>query len=105
MSEVIEYKGEKFDEIVASEIPCMVDFWAPWCGPCRMIAPVIEEIAREMKGNMKVVKVNVDDYPELAERFGIMSIPTLLFFKNGEIKGKIVGAVPKREILKKLNEI
>jgi thioredoxin 1 len=105
MGEVTEYKGEKFEDIVSSEIPHIVDFWAPWCGPCRMIAPVLEEIANEMKGKIKILKVNVDEYPELAQKFGIMSIPTLLFFKRGELKGKIIGAVPKKEILKKINEL
>lgn len=105
MGEIIEFKGEKFEEIVASETPSIVDFWAPWCGPCRMIAPVLEEIAEEMKGSIKILKVNVDDYPGIAQKFGIMSIPTLLFFKNGENRGKIIGAVPKKEILKKIKEL
>jgi len=105
MGEINEYKGEKFDEIISSETPYIVDFWAPWCGPCRMIAPILEEIANEMKESIKILKVNVDEYPELAQRFGIMSIPTLLFFKKGEIKGKIIGAVPKKEILKKIKEL
>ena len=105
MGEISEYKGEKFDEIISSEIPYIVDFWAPWCGPCRMIAPILEEIANEMEESIKILKVNVDEYPDLAQRFGIMSIPTLLFFKKGEIKGKIIGAVPKKEILKKIKEL
>lgn len=105
MSEAIEFKGSGFEEIVSSDVPVIVDFWAPWCGPCRMIAPVLEEVLKEMGGLIKLLKVNVDEYPELAQRFGIMSIPTLLFFKKGEVKDKIIGAVPKKVIIDKLKRI
>lgn len=82
-------------EVIASEIPVLVDFWATWCGPCRMIAPAVEEIAEEYEGRLKVGKINVDDEPELASRYGIMSIPTILIFKNGEVANQSIGYVPK----------
>ena len=89
-------------EVLKSDLPVLVDFWAEWCGPCRMIAPIIEEIANETAGKLKVGKVNVDDAQELAASFNIMSIPTLLVFKNGEPVDQIVGALPKDALLAKL---
>ncbi len=86
-------------EVLKSDKPVLVDFWASWCGPCRMLAPVIEEIAEEADG-FAVGKVNVDDEPELARRYGIMSIPTLIVFKDGEVLSKSTGVMPKASILK-----
>ena len=86
-------------EVLKSDIPVLVDFWAVWCGPCQMLAPTIEELAREYEGRVKVGKVNVDEQPELARQFGIMSIPTMIVFKNGEKVNQLVGAVPKESIL------
>ena len=95
--------AENFDELVVkSEKPVLVDFWAPWCGPCRMVSPIVDEIAEE-RGDIVVGKVNVDEQPELAMRFSVMSIPTLLVFKNGELANKAVGARPKDELLKLLD--
>ena len=86
------------EEVLNSDKPVLIDFWASWCGPCRMIAPAIEEIAEE-RTDIKVGKVNVDDEPELATQFGIMSIPTLVVMKDGEIVNKLVGVRPKNQIL------
>ena len=94
-----------FDGVVTSERPVVIDFWALWCGPCRVIAPVLEEIASELGDRVTIGKVNVDEQPELASRFGIQSIPQLLFFKDGAEKDRVVGAVPKREILKRLESL
>ncbi len=85
-------------EILESEQPCLVDFWAPWCGPCQMIAGIIEEIAQEYQGRLKVCKLNVDEAQQRASEHGIMSIPTLMLFKNGKIADKVIGAVPKQAI-------
>ena len=80
----------------------LVDFWAPWCGPCRMVGPLVEEIAKDYQGKAKVGKLNTDDAPDIASRFGIRSIPTLLFFKNGAVVQQLVGAYPKSKITEKL---
>lgn len=82
----------------------LVDFWAPWCGPCRFVGPIIEEIADEYDGKVKTGKLNVDENPEVAGKYGIMSIPTMLIFKNGEVVDQIVGAVPKGQITSKLDQ-
>ncbi len=90
--------NESFEnEVLNSDIPVVVDFWASWCGPCRMVAPVIEELAREYSGKAKVGKVNVDEEAELAVKYGIVSIPTVLIFKNGEVMEKLVGAQSQDE--------
>ncbi|HZS34560.1 MAG TPA: thioredoxin [Methylomirabilota bacterium] len=91
--------GERnFAEIVAATPRLVVDFWAPWCGPCRMIAPMLDEIARAEAGRVVIAKVNVDEEPGLAQRFGIQGIPTLLLFKDGQVVDTIVGAVPRPEL-------
>ena len=87
------------EEVLGSPIPVLLDFWASWCGPCRMLAPVVAEIAEELDGKVKVGKVNVDEEEELAMRFGIMSIPTVMVFKNGEVTNTSVGYCPKEELL------
>ncbi len=93
---VIILTKENFDEVVGnSETLCLVDFWADWCGPCRMLGPVIDELAHDYEGKVKVCKVNIDEQAELAMRFKIMTIPTVLLMKNGEMVDRSVGAVPK----------
>ncbi len=99
-----QFTDGNFDqEVLKSDIPVLVDFWAEWCGPCRMVGPIVEEIARDMEGKVSVGKLNVDENPEIPSKYGIRSIPTLMIFKNGELVDKIVGAVPKASITGKLN--
>ena len=92
-----------FDELLQSEKLVIVDFWATWCGPCRMLSPLLDEVEAEMEDKVEVVKVNVDDADDIAMRFRIMSIPTLLFFKNGEMVDRSVGAMPKSALVDKIN--
>ncbi|MEL6557760.1 MAG: thioredoxin [Bacteroidota bacterium] len=103
MGKAIEITDSNFDEIISSDKPVLVDFWAEWCGPCRMVGPIVEEIAGEYDGKAVVGKVDVDTNPEISAKFGIRSIPTLLIFKGGEIVDKQIGAVPKHALTAKLD--
>lgn len=85
-------------EVLESETPVLVDFWAPWCGPCRMVAPVVEEIAQERSGDLKVVKLNIDENQQTAINYDVMSIPTLIVFNHGQVAKKVIGAYPKRKL-------
>jgi thioredoxin 1 len=105
MSEVPAVTDTTFkDEVLDSAAPVLVDFWAPWCGPCRMVAPVVEEIAEQFKDTVKVVKLNTDENPNIASQYGIRSIPTLMIFKGGQKVDMVVGAVPKTTLANTLTK-
>lgn len=101
-----EVNASNFDsEVLKSNLPVLVDFWAPWCGPCRMVAPVVEAAATDLKDKMKVVKLNTDDSPQIAAQYQIMGIPTLMFFSAGKMVDRITGFLPKDELIKKANAV
>lgn len=104
MADYIDFNTESFDAAIKSGV-VLVDFWASWCGPCKMMAPNVEQIATEYQGKAIVGKVNVDEYPELCERYGIMSIPTILVFKDGELKERLVGYRLKMQIAEVLDKL
>jgi thioredoxin 1 len=105
MSAAAEVTDKSFEqEVLKSDVLVLVDFWAPWCGPCRMVAPVVEEIAGQYEGQIKVVKLNTDDNPQVASQYGIRSIPTLMIFKDGQKVDMVVGAVPKTTLANTLEK-
>jgi thioredoxin 1 len=106
MSEkIVTLSDATFDEHVkSSDVPVLVDFWAEWCGPCKMISPVLEEIAEEQAGKLQIGKLNIDDNLEVTRRFDVMSIPTLILFKNGEPEVRLIGAKPKGQLLQEIAE-
>jgi thioredoxin 1 len=102
-SKPVPVTDKTFDEeVLKSPTPVLVDFWATWCAPCKMIAPVLEEIAREKDGTLKIVKLDVDENPETAQKYGVMSIPTLLVFKGGREVNRLIGYMPKNQILQRI---
>ena len=106
MKHIIEINEANFEaEVLQSNQPVLVDFWAQWCGPCKMLAPLLEEIAVEQNGSAKVVKVNVDENPTLAQRYNIQSIPTLLYFAGGEVRDRTIGVPSKQSIISKLEKL
>ncbi len=103
---LVEFTDENFTaEVEQHQGVTLVDFWAPWCGPCRMVGPIVEEIAGDYAGKVKVGKLNTDDAPQTAAKFGIRSIPTLIIFKNGEVADQLVGALPKDQITAKIDAV
>ena len=106
MSETIEFTDSNFEEeVLKSDKPCLVDFWAEWCGPCRMVGPIVEEIAKDYAEKLKVGKLNVDQNGQTAAKYGIMSIPSLLIFHQGKVVEQIVGAAPKKQFVEKIDKI
>jgi len=106
MASEMEFTDANFDaEVLKASQPVLVDFWAPWCGPCRMIAPIVAEISKEYAGKLKVGKLNTDDNQSVAVRYGVMSIPTVMIFKNGEMVARIVGAQPKQALTGKIDAV
>lgn len=102
----LEVTDQSFEtEVLNADVPVLVDFWAAWCGPCRMVAPIVEELAEEFKGKIKVAKVDVDNNSEAPVKYGIRNIPTLLFFKKGELVDKVVGVQPKQALAEKLQAL
>jgi thioredoxin 1 len=105
MGKPVEIEETKFDEsVLKASLPVLVDFWAPWCGPCRMVAPVVEELATEYDGKVSFVKINVDNNQKVAAQYGVMSIPTLILFKDGKPVANVVGFRPKAELKKSLDK-
>jgi len=105
MSAVHEVSDDTFSGFITGDQPVLIDFWAAWCGPCKMLSPVVEELAGDLTGKLKVGKLNVDDNPKTASQFGIMSIPTLLVFQGGEVVRQIVGYMPKRQLQAKIEDL
>jgi thioredoxin 1 len=106
MADLVQINDDAFEaEVIKSSLPVLIDFWAPWCAPCRAIGPVVEELAKEYEGKVKVVKMNVDDNPQTPARYSVRSIPNLIVFKNGEVKDQIIGAVAKSQLVKAIDSV
>ena len=106
MSDVQQINDSSFEaDVLNSDLPVLIDFWAPWCGPCKQIAPVVDELAKEYAGRLKIVKMNVDDNPQTPSKYGVRGIPNLILFKDGQVRDQIVGAVPKAQLIKAINQV
>jgi thioredoxin 1 len=106
VADVQQITDGSFDnEVLKSDLPVLIDFWAPWCGPCKAIGPVVDEVAKEYGGRLKVVKMNVDDNPQTPSKYGVRGIPNLILFKGGQVKEQIVGAVPKAQLVKAIDQV
>ena len=106
MGDVKAVTDDSFEaDVLKSDTPVLIDFWAEWCGPCRAIGPVVEELAKEYDGRLKVVKMNVDENPQTPSRYGVRGIPNLILFKGGEVRDQIIGAVPKGHLVKAINQV
>jgi thioredoxin 1 len=106
MADIQQVSDSSFDgDVLKADVPVLIDFWAPWCGPCRAIAPIVEELAGDYDGRLKIVKMNVDDNPQTPAQYGVRGIPNLILFKDGEVKQQIVGAVPKAHLVKAIDDV
>jgi len=103
---IVQVSDDTFDsEVLKSSVPVLIDFWAPWCGPCRAIAPIVDQLATEYAGKLKIVKMNVDDNPRTPANYGVRGIPNLILFKDGQVQQQIVGAVPKAHLVKAISTV
>lgn len=106
MADILQVSDVSFNEdVLTADVPVLIDFWAPWCGPCKAIAPIVEELATEYDGKLKIVKMNVDDNPQTPSKYGVRGIPNLILFKSGEVQQQIVGNVPKAQLVKAIDAV
>lgn len=104
MANITEVTADNFDQLASADLPLLIDFWAPWCGPCRTLSPIVDELAGELADRVKVAKCNVDENQDLAMKYGVMSIPTLVLLKNGQEAHRVVGAMPKARLAAELEK-